>query len=161
MSENLAFNVNLPSIKALRRVRALPFITRRAAETRGRKSMDSLQIKAASARAPVTDLSGGNQQKVVIGKWMLSDAQVVIFDEPTRGVDVGARAGIYGIIQQLADAGKSILFISSEFEELALCCSRVLVMVEGRIAGELAGTDVTEESILRMCYEHHPGELAS
>jgi ribose transport system ATP-binding protein len=161
MAENLAFNVNLPSMNALRRVRALPFITKRAAEARARRMMESLQIKAESARAGVSELSGGNQQKVVIGKWMLGDARIVIFDEPTRGVDVGARAGIYRIIQQLAEEGKSILLISSEFEELALCCSRVLVMVEGRIVGELSGADVTEEAIVRMCYGQHVEEFAS
>lgn len=94
-------------------------------------------------------LSGGNQQKVVLGKALLTGAQVLMLDEPTRGVDVGARADIYQIIQQLADEGKSIILVSSDWEELLALSDRVIVMSEGSIATELCGDEITEENFMR------------
>ena len=113
-----------------------------------------LAIKAAGVRASVSTLSGGNQQKVVIGKWLVRTPKVLILDEPTRGVDIGARMEIYQIIRGLAGSGTAVLVVSSDVEELVKVAGRVIVMVEGVVAGELKGPEVTEENILRLCYAH-------
>jgi ribose transport system ATP-binding protein len=95
-------------------------------------------------------LSGGNQQKVVLAKWLLADADVVVFDEPTRGVDVGAKVELHRQIRALADRGKAVLLISSELPELLALADRVLVMRGGCIAGELAGDAVTPDAIMAL-----------
>jgi ribose transport system ATP-binding protein len=106
---------------------------------------------------PVGELSGGNQQKVVIGKWLMNQPRVLILDEPSRGVDVGARAEIHRIIKDLARQGTSVIVISSEVEELPDLCDRVVVMVEGRIVGALTGREITKEAILQLSYAHKNG----
>ena len=119
----------------------------------------ALSIKHPGLRSPVNALSGGNQQKVVIGKWLLNDPTLLILDEPSRGVDVGARGEIHRIIRELNASGVAVLLVSSDIEELPGLCDRVLVMVEGRIAGELQGTAITRDAILHLCYSHaedHP-----
>ena len=110
----------------------------------------SLRLKASRIEAPVSSLSGGNQQKVVLAKWFLADGDVVILDEPTRGVDVGAKSEIYGIILRLAEEGKAVLVISSEHQELFGLCDRILVMGEGRLQGELMPADYNEEKLLSL-----------
>lgn len=99
------------------------------------------------------ELSGGNQQKVVVAKWLLTDARVIVFDEPTRGVDVGAKVDLHRQIRSLADAGKAVLLISSELPELLALADRVLVMRAGRIAGELAGDTLTAERVMALAVE--------
>jgi ribose transport system ATP-binding protein len=111
---------------------------------------DQLRIKAATLEQPVMYLSGGNQQKVVLAKWLLADAQVFLLDEPTRGIDVGSKAEIYDLIRRLAERGAAILLISSELEEILHLADRVLVMHRGSIAGELRREEATEESIMRL-----------
>jgi len=115
-----------------------------------RKLIDSLRIKLGAPSDPVSSLSGGNQQKVVLAKWFHSDGDVVILDEPTRGVDVGAKTEIYSLIHRMAAAGKAVLIISSEHAELFGLCDRVLVMGEGRLRGELGPDDFTEEKLLTL-----------
>jgi ribose transport system ATP-binding protein len=110
----------------------------------------SLRLKASTIEAPVSSLSGGNQQKVVLAKWFHAGGDVIILDEPTRGVDVGAKAEIYGLILRLAEAGKAVLVISSEHQELFGLCDRVLVMGEGRLRGELQPPDYSEENLLSL-----------
>lgn len=110
----------------------------------------TLKLKAAGINAPVNSLSGGNQQKVVLAKWFHVDGDVILLDEPTRGVDVGAKAEIYALIAQLAEAGKAVLVISSEHQELFGLCDRVLVMREGEIRGELTPQDYREEALLTL-----------
>jgi len=95
-------------------------------------------------------LSGGNQQKVVLAKWLLADAKVFLLDEPTRGVDVGAKSEIYALIRALARRGAAILFASSELEEVLRLADRILVMHRGRIAGELSRAQASEEAIMRL-----------
>ena len=102
---------------------------------------------------PTTALSGGNQQKVVIAKWLLTDARVIVFDEPTRGVDVGAKVELHRQIRSLADLGKAVLLISSELPELLALADRVLVMRAGRIAGELSGDAFTAERVMALAVE--------
>src|SRR6185436_218053 len=121
------------------------------AENRVSKSMiELMRIKASSDRQVVRYLSGGNQQKVVLGKWLCLAPKVLLLDEPTRGIDVVAKEEIYKLIDQLARQGVAILFASSEMEEIIGLADRALVMHEGRIAGELARNALSEESIMRL-----------
>jgi putative multiple sugar transport system ATP-binding protein len=106
-------------------------------------------IKAPSITAGVRKLSGGNQQKVVLSKWLYTEPQLLILDEPTRGIDVGAKFEIYGIIQRLAREGKGVLVISSELPELLGLCDRIYTLAEGVITHEFAKRDATQESLMR------------
>jgi D-xylose transport system ATP-binding protein len=112
--------------------------------------METLHIKAVSVDAEVRTLSGGNQQKVQIGRWLAADAQTLILLDPTRGVDVGARSEINGIWRRLGNSGRSILIVSTDAEELAEVCHRVIVMRRGRQVGELAGEALSERELLRI-----------
>jgi ribose transport system ATP-binding protein len=114
------------------------------------KYIELLKVKTPSVDQEVRLLSGGNQQKVVISKWLLRDCDVLFFDEPTRGIDVGAKAEIYKLLQGLADQGKAIVVISSELPEVLRLSHRILVMCEGRITGELDGKTATQESIMTL-----------
>ncbi|MFQ5675035.1 MAG: sugar ABC transporter ATP-binding protein [bacterium] len=109
-----------------------------------------LKIRITSAQQPVTRLSGGNQQKVVIGKTLNTDSRILIFDEPTRGIDVGAKREIYFLLRDLADAGAAIILVSSELEEILGLSDRIIVMHQGRITGELATETATQEAIMRL-----------
>ena len=95
-------------------------------------------------------LSGGNQQKIVIGKWLALQPRVLLLDEPTRGIDVGAKQEIYKLIEQLADDGVAVLFVSSEMEEILRLSDRALVMHEGRITGELPRAELSEEAVMTL-----------
>lgn len=112
--------------------------------------VDLLRIKTPSVEQESRLLSGGNQQKVVIAKWLLRDCDILIFDEPTRGIDVGAKAEIYKLLQNLAEQGKAIIVISSELPEVLRLSHRIIVMREGRITGELDGQAATQESIMSL-----------
>ncbi len=111
-----------------------------------------LGITTPHDKQPVRLLSGGNQQKVVIAKWLAHGAEILIFDEPTHGVDVDGKEEIYRIAEELAASGKAVIFISSEFSELVGLCHRVLVMQEGSVVGILDGDEITEQSIVALCY---------
>ena len=113
-----------------------------------------INIKTNSITQPVESLSGGNQQKVVLAKWMLSDPDVLILDEPTRGIDVGAKYEIYTIINQLAENGKAIIVISSEMPELLGLCDRTYVLNEGEVAGELQKEEMSQEAIMKIVMDH-------
>lgn len=114
------------------------------------KLFDLLKVKAQNQEQLVRNLSGGNQQKVVLEKWMLKDCDILILDEPTRGIDVGAKQEIYQLIHDLSEKGKSIIVISSEMPELIRVSHRVLVMHEGEITGELTGDDINQEAIMSL-----------
>ena len=109
-----------------------------------------LRTKTASLTTPVGSLSGGNQQKVVLAKWIFSDPDVLILDEPTRGIDVGAKYEIYQIIDQLADSGKAVLVISSELPELLGICDRIYTMSHGRITGQLPRAEANQENLMKL-----------
>jgi ABC-type sugar transport system ATPase subunit len=130
----------------------LPLISGRRRRGLAERTIRDLAIKTAGIETPVGKLSGGNQQKVVIGRWLQSKPKVLILDEPTRGVDVGARAEIHRLIRALASGGMGVLVISSEPEELPDLCDRVLVMAEGRIVSELAGETLTRHRIVTASY---------
>ncbi len=120
--------------------------TRQTAE----RYVGALAIKTPSIQQRVRNLSGGNQQKVVIGKWLTADTDVLIFDEPTRGIDVGAKSEIYRLLNELAAQGKSIIMISSELPEVLRMSHRIVVMCEGRITGELSAAEATQERIMQF-----------
>jgi ribose transport system ATP-binding protein len=110
----------------------------------------ALNIKTPSLDQQIKFLSGGNQQKVVIGKWLTADTDILIFDEPTRGIDVGAKSEIYKLLNDLASQGKSIIMISSELPEILRMSHRVVVMCEGRVTGILTASEMTQESIMKF-----------
>ncbi|WP_051328979.1 sugar ABC transporter ATP-binding protein [Geminicoccus roseus] len=116
----------------------------------------SLRLKASSIDAPVSSLSGGNQQKVVLAKWFHAGGDLIILDEPTRGVDVGAKTEIYGLVNRLAEEGKAVLIISSEHQELFGLCDRVLVMGQGELKGELLPDQYSEERLLALSMTGRP-----
>lgn len=154
LDQSVAFNVNIPKVRSLRPVRWLPLINLKRGAAQAEKIVRRLQVKTGSIDTPVRNLSGGNQQKVVIGKWLTEPMRVIILDEPSRGVDVGARGDIHAIVRNLAAEGAGVIVISSEVEELPGLCDRALVMVEGRIAGELVGEAITKEALLHLSYAH-------
>jgi ribose transport system ATP-binding protein len=110
----------------------------------------ALAIKAPSDRQTAKFLSGGNQQKVVLAKWLAMKPKVLLLDEPTRGIDVGAKAEIYDLVHRLAGEGLAVLFVSSEMEEVLSLADRALVMHEGRISGNLRRETLTEENVMRL-----------
>jgi ribose transport system ATP-binding protein len=112
--------------------------------------MHRLRVRAAGPHQPVGQLSGGNQQKIVLGKWLARGPRVILLDEPTRGVDVGARSEIYALMDELAGSGAAVLMISSDMEEVLGMSDRVLVMHEGRLAGELSRSEMNEQAIMRL-----------
>jgi ABC-type sugar transport system ATPase subunit len=129
----------------------LGVLDRRRERAAFRAAADRLRIKVADPAAPAATLSGGNQQKVVLAKWLERSCEAVIFDEPTRGIDVGAKYEIYQLVNELAARGKAVLFISSELPEVLGMCDRVLVMHAGRITGEIADVArATQEDLLRL-----------
>src|SRR6185369_2272889 len=107
-----------------------------------------LAIKAANIDMPVSNLSGGNQQKVVIAKWLMNRPRIILLNDPTRGIDVGTKQEIYQLLRKLADGGAAILFYSTDYDELVGCCDRVLVMYDGAVRRELAGADITERALI-------------
>jgi ABC-type sugar transport system ATPase subunit len=146
--QGLALRMSLAKNATLTRVpTSLGFINRRRQASEAERAMASV-----GARMPTTrlagQLSGGNQQKVVLAKWLLSDCDIFIFDEPTRGIDVGAKAEIYALMRDLADKGAAILMISSDLPEVLRMSDRILVMREGTLAGEVSREEATEERVI-------------
>ncbi|MED1794629.1 sugar ABC transporter ATP-binding protein [Brevibacillus nitrificans] len=117
-------------------------------------NIDKLRVKTPSMKTLIKNLSGGNQQKVLLARWLLTEPDILLLDEPTRGVDVGAKYEIYSIIADLARQGKSIIMISSEMPELLGMSDRIMVMCDGRLSGVIAGADATEEEIMRLATMH-------
>jgi ABC-type sugar transport system ATPase subunit len=143
--QNVKDNMALASLYKRRRH---GLIDREAELTEVEKTAGALRVKTPSLEQLVQNLSGGNQQKVALGKWLLTDPKVLILDEPTRGIDVGAKYEIHSIMQNLAEAGICIIMISSELPEILGVSDRILVMREGKITGELARAEATQEKIM-------------
>jgi ribose transport system ATP-binding protein len=110
--------------------------------------VETLAIKIGDIDDAVATLSGGNQQKVVIGKWLMTDAGIVLLNDPTRGIDVGTKQELYQLLRSLADAGTAILFYTTDYDELVGCCDRVAIIYDGRILRELKGTEINEHNIV-------------
>ena len=114
------------------------------------RMIGAMRIKTPSRKTKIRSLSGGNQQKVILGRWLLTDPQVLLLDEPTRGIDVGAKYEIYSLILELAHRGRSVIVVSSEMPELLGICDRILVMSGGRLAGEVDAKNTTQEEIMEL-----------
>ncbi|MFT4283782.1 MAG: sugar ABC transporter ATP-binding protein [Protaetiibacter sp.] len=151
MEESVLFNTKMGGWRSARAVGWLPFVADGRARAVVRSMVDRLGIKTGSLTSAVRTLSGGNQQKVVFARWLSRDVGIMLLDEPTRGVDVGARRQIWATAEEFAAAGGSVVVVCSELEELAVC-HRVVVMVEGRTVGEIAGPGVTEADMLEAIY---------
>jgi ABC-type sugar transport system ATPase subunit len=141
------FNFSLPLLDRLGRA---GFVRRRPEREQAREFFSRLRVKTASLDAPVNQLSGGNQQKIVLAKWLARNPALLIADEPTRGVDVGAKAALHELLDELAGKGVAVLLISSELPEVINLSTRILVLREGRIAGEISRVEATQERVLRM-----------
>lgn len=145
------------SLAILGRLSRAHVVRRREERSIAQSYVDQLSIRTPSLEQEVGNLSGGNQQKVVLARWLARHPKALILDEPTRGVDVGAKAEIYSIISDLADQGVALLVISSEMPELLGLSDRIVVMREGRISGELSREDATEERVLTLAMPVEPG----
>jgi ABC-type sugar transport system ATPase subunit len=107
-------------------------------------------VRAASVNTPVRTLSGGNQQKVIVGRWLGVDSRVMVFDEPTAGIDIASKFEIYAILRELADAGVAVIVCSTDFQEVRQVADRVLVMRKGRVVGEMPASEATEHRLLDL-----------
>jgi rhamnose transport system ATP-binding protein len=141
----ISANITLP---ILIRVSRFGLINRGRERQIARAYAEQLQVKASGLQAPATSLSGGNQQKVVLGKWLATEPKVLILDEPTRGIDIGTKAEVHRIISHLATRGMAIMLISSELPEVLAMSDRVLVMHEGRLTGEFSRDEVNPEDVM-------------
>ena len=148
---NVMRNVTLASLEK-HRIGPLPFPSPGSERRATNRLVERLSIRTPRIDADVFHLSGGNQQKVVLARWLEKSADVLIFDEPTVGVDVGARQEVFSLIEELAESGKGVILISSDTSELVLLCHRVVVLAEGRVAGELDSEEITDEAITRLSY---------
>ena len=147
LSESALHNTSLPTLKKLSR---FTWIFRAREREQAEGLFQRLRVKTPSVDTVVAGLSGGNQQKVVLAKWLAAKPAVLILDEPTRGVDVGAKAEIHTLIGELAAAGTAILVISSELPEVLRLSDRIIVLRNGRVAGEVPRKDATQEVLMRM-----------
>jgi len=150
--KSVAFNLTITNLLELRIQPWLPLLDGRRRAGMAKEIGSRLRVKASSIDTLVDHLSGGNQQKIVIGKWLVRNPKLLILDEPSRGVDVGARGEIHRIIHDLAAQGMSVIVISSEAEELPELCDRVLVMAEGKIVQELRGNAISRDAIVHASY---------
>jgi ABC-type sugar transport system ATPase subunit len=148
LSHSLRFNITLPNLAGLMRWGVL-LLRRREAPVVA-ESMRRLQIRPPLPDTPVENLSGGNQQKVVLAKWLVAQPRLIVLDEPTRGVDVGAKAEIYGRMRELTRQGVGIVMVSSELPELLGMSDRIVVFHEGRAVGELSGAAATEQAVMHL-----------
>ena len=142
-------NMTLASLSSSSDITSHGIINENTAFEKSEHYVDSLQIKTTSLEVPVNHLSGGNQQKVVLGKWLMTHPKVLFLDEPTRGIDVGAKAEIHTLMAKLAQEGVAIVFVSSELPEILGMSDRIMVLHEGKITGEFINDNLTQEDILR------------
>ena len=145
-------NASMPKLKALTN---FGLINLRKEETYAQESVALMNVKTASINTKISTLSGGNQQKVVLGRWLAMNPKVLIVDEPTRGIDVGSKAEIYAQLREIASNGTAIWMISSDMEEVINVSDRVAVMHEGKITGVLDRAELSEESVMRLATGGH------
>ena len=146
LPQSVAANITLPDLRKF--VSRLRLVDRSAERRAAEVYRDRLKIRTPSLSTPVGNLSGGNQQKVMLAKWLDTKPSVLIFDEPTRGIDVGAKADVHELIGELAEAGVAVILISSDLPEVLAMSDRVLVMREGRQMGIFSGADLEQERIM-------------
>jgi ABC-type sugar transport system ATPase subunit len=147
LNQTMRFNLSLPNLLQFQR---LGMLRSRIENDAINRTISDVQIRPPTPDISTENLSGGNQQKVVVGKWLLANPKLVIFDEPTRGIDVGAKAEIYLRMRELTRRGVGVVMASSELPELIGMCDRILVFYEGRLAGELDRAHFSEEAVMRL-----------
>ena len=145
LTNSIRNNINMPIYERISKASVINSGTERST---AEKYRTEIQIKCPNINQLVKNLSGGNQQKVILGKWLAADSQLIIFDEPTRGIDVGAKYEIYKLINDLVESGRSVLMISSEMEELIGMSDRIIVLAEGQMTGELAKEEFNADTIM-------------
>jgi len=160
LATGLAVEANMTLTSVERFVSYGLFLDERAMRRAAADYVERLAIKTPSIDQRVALLSGGNQQKIVIAKWLLRDCDILFFDEPTRGIDVGAKAEIYKLLDALAEQGRAIVMISSELPEILRMSHRVLVMCEGRLTGELPASQATQEKIMQLATQRESMTLS-
>ena len=138
------------TISSLEKYGKLAFVSRKKQEAATDECIKSMRVKAPNQKTKIGSLSGGNQQKIILGRWLLRKPEILLLDEPTRGIDVGAKYEIYKLITELAAAGHGIIVVSSEMPELLGISDRILVMSAGRLAGEIASAEATQEKIMTL-----------
>lgn len=147
LESSICENISLADLGAVARN---GFVSDRAQHRRAMQQRDNLNIKTNGVSRNAAELSGGNQQKVVLGKWLSMKPKVIIFDEPTRGIDVGAKSEIYKLMRSLANAGVGVVMISSDMEEVIGVSDRIVVLREGKVAGELPRSNFSEHNVLKL-----------
>lgn len=152
LKNSTGFNV---SLGVLKRFVKGGMLDKRRENTAVDKAIRDFNVKVTSRKTPVVSLSGGNQQKVVIAKWMMTEPDILILDEPTRGIDIGAKTEIYKMINREAESGKAIIMISSELPEVIGMSDRIIVLAEGRKTGELSGDEISQMSIMKYATEQN------
>jgi ribose transport system ATP-binding protein len=151
---SLVENITLPSLDIVSR---FGVISRKQEVRRAGEMIQNLKIKTPGVDQFVRNLSGGNQQKVVVGKWLMRNARVLVFEEPTRGIDVASKIEIYNIINDLKKSGIGVMFVSSELPEVLGISDRIIVMCNGRITAELVTKETTQEEILKYATQYTDG----
>ena len=154
--DSIKFNMTLSALKKFFSKNGV--VDQNKEDIKAQEYREKINVKTTSVEQAVGSLSGGNQQKVVLAKWMLTEPDVLILDEPTRGIDVGAKYEIYCVINEMAKAGKAVIIISSEMPEIIGTCDRTYVINEGEIAGELSGDEITQEAIMGCIMAHNRKE---
>jgi len=146
LTETVADNITIASLDSF--ASSIGFVKRERELSTSKDIVKKLSIKCSNVKQTVANLSGGNQQKVVVGKWLCTDAELYIFDEPTKGIDVGAKKDLYSLIARLADSGKAVIYASCEFEEILGLCDRIFVLYAGETVAELNAAEADEEMLL-------------
>ncbi len=149
---NIRENMTISSLGRYRKFKL--WLDKKGMKTAAGDMVKRLRVKTPSQKTKIRSLSGGNQQKVIFGRWLLTEPQVLLLDEPTRGIDVGAKYEIYNIIEDLAGSGRAVIMVSSEMPELLGVCDRILVMSGGRLAGEVDAKSTTQEEIMRLATKY-------
>jgi D-xylose transport system ATP-binding protein len=155
LDQSIGFNLSLSSLRALS---ARGLIDERSEFRENRAMFDSLRIKAPSLETPAAALSGGNQQKVVLGKALMTKPRVVFLDEPTRGIDVGAKLEVYELVNRLTREGQAVVLVSSELPELMGMSDRILMLHEGVVGGSFTRADASAERLMRAALGHTGAE---
>jgi ribose transport system ATP-binding protein len=154
VTDNLAI-ASLPSLSTG------PFVDGGKEKSAVDAAISRLRIRVGAKSDAVSTLSGGNQQKVVIAKWLMTEPRIILLNDPTRGIDVGTKQELYRLVRELADQGAAVLFYSTDYDELIGCCDRVAIMYDGRILRELAGDDLNETNIIASALNIEPGAGAA
>ena len=142
------------TISSLKKYQTGPFLNKKKMKDTTEEYIKSLRVKTPNQETKISSLSGGNQQKVILARWLLTDPTVLLLDEPTRGIDVGAKYEIYQLILDLAKKGKTVIMVSSEMPELLGVCDKILVMSGGRLSGEVDAKTTTQEEIMTLAAKY-------